>query len=573
MDYSFEYISPDAPLFIFTPVSERVYISIALALRNQTYVALLRSANPSTSSTHAHTSASQAMSPASSHPSTGRTETCREMGRALGKCLQTFTCSAYTSIGAMTRVLLGVMQTGAWGILDQHDTMHVNVLAAVASMLRMVAHAVRAQRRIVEYGGVEMRLVASSTVFMVFSAQPDRLNTRVHGPDRHMQVTRERAHRRPQAVHPIVPSHDVYKQSNDLRSICRHVACPAPDLLIVAAMLLLANGFKQHTALAHRLICLLNACHNLLPIHLRYDFGLRMVGHVVRAASIILSRSRPGIDGSESTSCPPPSAPQSPTHAYHYHYGASVGRLSSSASSSGIQTPVWHPASPSRQSVSDAGDTGGEATTSVPATTLAAQGAGNTLVNRTASGASGSGATYASSAQPVSPAMRAGTSKAAQNDLPSTSQGELDMTTRTSSLDNQTQSPKPASHTAGSEVDEIRSIMGAVKDVLGAVLDQDGHLQLLTVIETCFGLSWHALPAGMLDSEQASWVYGSSADARRITIEKAVADVGLQVEPLFIDKIGQLQRCMQVHGSIFLTGSSGAGKSEVPNVYLNCECS
>ena len=107
--YGYEYQGNFARLVI-TPLTERAFRSIACAM------SLFRG------------------SALSGPAGTGKTETVRDFGRAVGANCVICNCSEGLHYGAIVRVLRGVCQTGAWGCFDECNRMQVGVLSTLGQV-------------------------------------------------------------------------------------------------------------------------------------------------------------------------------------------------------------------------------------------------------------------------------------------------------------------------------------------------------------------------------------------------------------------------------------------------------
>jgi hypothetical protein len=554
IDYAFEYLSPDSPLFVCTPVSERVYISFALALRNYTYIALLHA--PVALSPHASNSSSA---------TSGRIETCKEMGRALGKPLHTFTCAEYTSVSAITRALLGATQAGSWCILDQHDTLRLDTLAAAASMLRTVAITMRAHRRRAEYGSIQMRVNPTSAVFMAYSPHGNTQHASLAYEQgvRGVGVTSRRSASDRAAVGYNPPNH-VYKHSHDLRSICRHVACPLPDMLTVTSLLLLANGFRDHIALGRRLVSLFDLCQSFLSGRSHTVFGLRMMVNIIRRAASNVLIAETDNEGTFSFS---PSAAPSPFSAV-----ANNGRRLSAGAPGSLPLP------------SDATLVRAPSEMSSTASRSSHVQASGVAANPDPQSSDNAQATQASAGdQHSAPAQSASASSGLHAQQPSDSNGmpKTDAPTmipRSSStlsmrseLDTSAAQAyrKPNLQPAADGNHEIRSLIGAIKDVISPALNESMRTQILPLVDMCFAVSGHAVHTWVHTDKETDPLWKKHTHAHHTAFKKISIEAGLQVGMSFLDKVSELQRCMEVFDSLFLTGASGAGKSQVRVVCMS----
>ena len=118
---------------------------------------------------------------------TGKTETTKDLGRALGIMVYVFNCSEQMdykvrTIHAMITVTLftihlqsigniykGLAQTGAWGCFDEFNRISVEVLSVVAVQVKSIQDAIKAKKKMFLFEGVEIKLTPSVGLFITMN--------------------------------------------------------------------------------------------------------------------------------------------------------------------------------------------------------------------------------------------------------------------------------------------------------------------------------------------------------------------------------------------------------------------
>ncbi|XP_045516056.1 dynein axonemal heavy chain 2 [Pieris brassicae] len=225
--YTYEYIGNSGRLVI-TPLTDRCYITLTTALH------LFRGGSP--------------QGPAG----TGKTETTKDLGRALARWVVVTNCSDGLDYKSMAKCFAGISQSGCWGCFDEFNRINIEVLSVVAQQILAVLLALSLFLKRFVFEGSDIKLDGNCGIFITMN--PGYAG-RTELPD-------------------------------NLKSMFRPIAMCVPDSLIIAENTLFSDGFTAYKINAKKVFTLYELAMQQLSKQDHYDFGLRSMVALLRYAGV-----------------------------------------------------------------------------------------------------------------------------------------------------------------------------------------------------------------------------------------------------------------------------------------------
>jgi dynein heavy chain len=102
---------------------------------------------------------------------TEKTETVKDLGRALAVMIYVFNCSEQMDYQSLGNIFKGLSMSGSWGCFDEFNRISVEVLSVVASEVKCVLDAIRAIKTVFDFLNETITLIPSCDIFITMNPE------------------------------------------------------------------------------------------------------------------------------------------------------------------------------------------------------------------------------------------------------------------------------------------------------------------------------------------------------------------------------------------------------------------
>ena len=184
---------------------------------------------------------------------TGKTETCKDLGKNLAIRTVVTNCGENFDVLAMATVFSGLCQTGFWGVFDEFNRILPDVLSVISTQIGDIQRTLSQGKATVELLEEEINVRPTVGIFVTMN-----------------------------------PGYEGRSELPDnLKALFRPVTMVVPDLKIICENMLMSEGFQEARVLAKKMTVLYQLAKDQLSKQFHYDFQLRALKSVLVMAGAL----------------------------------------------------------------------------------------------------------------------------------------------------------------------------------------------------------------------------------------------------------------------------------------------